>query len=85
MLNNEIITKLTSLCSLDADAIKSYDEALKSIAEKELTLVLKGYRDDHARHVESIKDIIVDLGGAPPLGGGDLRGFFITGMQHTNV
>jgi uncharacterized protein (TIGR02284 family) len=80
MLINDIIEKLISLCNLDNDAIKSYDSALKKITEEGIHDTIKGFRDDHARHVDSLSRIIGGLGGTVPSSSGDIRGLFLGGM-----
>lgn len=80
MLISDIIEKLTSLCNLDNDAIKSYDSALKKINEEGIHDTIKGFRDDHARHVDSLSRIITGLGGTAPSTSGDVRGLFLSGM-----
>ncbi len=80
MLISDIIEKIISICNLDSDAIKSYDSALKKITEESIHDTIKGFRDDHARHVDSLSRIIAGLGGTAPSTSGDVRGLFLGGM-----
>jgi uncharacterized protein (TIGR02284 family) len=80
MLIPDIIEKLTSLCNLDSDAIKSYDATLKKIDEEGIHDTIKGFRDDHVRHVDSLSRIITGLGGTAPSFSGDYRALFLGGM-----
>jgi hypothetical protein len=77
MLISDIIDNLTSLYNLDNDAIKSYDSALKKISENDIYESIKRFREDHARHVDSLSHIITGLGATLPSSSGDLRGLFL--------
>lgn len=74
-----IIDRLSSLMKIDIDAIKVYEKVIEKISEKELKVHLLKFKDDHAKHVESLEQTIKDLGGMPPKRDVDLKGLFLTG------
>jgi hypothetical protein len=76
---NETIDKLISICNLDNDAIRSYNEALKHIDNQKISSQIQKYRDDHKRHVDELSRLITTLGGAPPVESGDIRGLSLSG------
>ena len=79
MNNSEIIDRLSSLMKIDVDAIGIYNKVIEKIPESDIKDHLIKFKNDHQRHVDSLKTTIKDLGGSPPQLEMDLKGVFFTG------
>ncbi|HSV29720.1 MAG TPA: DUF2383 domain-containing protein [Candidatus Omnitrophota bacterium] len=57
---------LNHLVQIDLDAIRAYDQAIRSCADPSATGMLSGFREDHRRHVDDLSAAIRAQGGEPP-------------------
>jgi uncharacterized protein (TIGR02284 family) len=65
---------------LDVDAVRAYEEAISHIDDAAIRGRLQQYRDDHQRHVEDLRAVIVGLGGEAEEPRPDAKGMLIEGM-----
>jgi rubrerythrin len=61
----ELIAALNDLIQLDSDAIEGYTIAINTIRNQGHREALAVFRHDHARHVEALRTLIRERGGAP--------------------
>lgn len=80
METHEIHEKLNDLMHLDVDAVRAYEEAISHIDDMEVKSRLQQYRDDHQRHVEELRMLVVGLGGRAEEAKPDAKGMLIEGM-----
>jgi uncharacterized protein (TIGR02284 family) len=80
MNTRDAADKLNSLIRLDADAVNAYTQAINRIEEPDIRKQLESYRDDHKAHIDSLTEIIENLGEQPVEPTKDLKGFLIEGF-----
>jgi rubrerythrin len=78
MEQKEILKKLQSLVQLDIDAMRAYEQALKSIDVREVHDRIHDFYLDHERHVRTLSAVIVSYGEKAPEWKSDVKGFFIS-------
>ncbi len=80
MQTQETINLLKELFHLDVDAIAAYEQALDHIDDPEIHRQIKEFRQDHIRHVSTLRDEIRRMGGVSPDPKPDLKGILIGGF-----
>lgn len=79
MDNESLINLLNELSQLDIDSYHAYSQVIETIKEEKTLEVLKGFRQDHAVHIEVLNHFVVSLGGVPQSFTRDFKGFLISG------
>jgi hypothetical protein len=69
---------LTSLITLDFDAVEAYDTAIVRLSRADYRVSLADFRDDHVRHTEILTLMLYDCGAKPP-DGPDLKRVLLDG------
>src|SRR5690606_16217034 len=72
--------KLNSLIQLDIDAVNAYEQAIQRIDATQIAGQLDAFKGDHQRHIEELSRAVRDLGGEPPDGSPDLKGYLLEGF-----
>src|SRR5207237_784863 len=70
------ISSVQDLIHLDMDAIKAYEQAIKSCEHENVASQLRSFQADHQRHVQELSDEMRKLGEQPKVTT-DIKGFFI--------
>ena len=70
------ISSVQDLIHLDMDAIKAYEQAIKSCEHENVASQLRSFQADHQRHVRELSDEMRKLGEQPKVTT-DIKGFFI--------
>jgi hypothetical protein len=78
--NKQICDKLISLCHLDIDAWRAYEQAISNCTHQEVINKLRAFQGDHDRHIRDLSAHILKFGGTPPERKPDFKGFFLEGM-----
>jgi len=65
MDTEELIDRLNGLMRLDVDTVHAYEEAIERIDAQATVTRLQTYREDHLRHIDEIRLLIMGLGGQP--------------------
>lgn len=61
----EILKGLNDLLQLDHDAIGAYDIAIEKLEDQDHADQIRGFKNDHERHIRDLNDLITSLGGSP--------------------
>jgi Domain of unknown function (DUF2383). len=72
----EILEGLNDLLQLDHDAIGAYEVAIEKLEDRSHASQIRGFKRDHERHIESLNQTILSMGGVPknePHGTGPLK------------
>ena len=82
MDTNDIVEELNELAQLDYDASKTYEQALQHIDASDVAVRadLEAFRRDHLRHIDELRAVIEEHGGAPIDLSRDLKGVLLEGM-----
>lgn len=82
MDTNDIVEELNELVQLDYDASKTYEQALAHIDEADVDVRadLESFRLDHLRHIEELRAVIEEHGGAPIEPSRDVKGVLLEGL-----
>lgn len=78
--HQEAIDLLISLCQLDIDAWRAYEQAIENVTHSDVAAQLRAFQADHDRHIRELGDAILRLGGNPPDRKPDIKGFLIEGF-----
>jgi rubrerythrin len=81
-MSEDIIKELNDLVQLDYDAARTYEHAIKHVdrEDEDVRVDLEAFRQDHLRHIEDLRDAILELGGTPTEASRDLKGVLLEGM-----
>lgn len=80
MKTNEIIDQLTQLHQLDVDSVEALEEAIITLDNEKLRKRIEIFRSEHLMNIQSLEELILDLGGQRPTHGQDIKGFLIEGV-----
>jgi ElaB/YqjD/DUF883 family membrane-anchored ribosome-binding protein len=61
----EVLDGLNDLLQLDHDAIGSYEIAIEKLEDRDHASQISGFLRDHQRHIQSLNELIRELGGTP--------------------
>jgi hypothetical protein len=61
----EVLDGLNDLLQLDHDAIGAYEIAIERLLDRDHALQIESFRQDHARHIAKLNEVIAGLGGTP--------------------
>jgi uncharacterized protein (TIGR02284 family) len=73
---DKLIEKLNDLIALDIDAVNAYETAIKRVEASDVRERLRGFQQDHERHIRDLSGCVVDLHGKPRQKA-DTKGFFL--------
>lgn len=81
MLNDkDVANRLISLCQLDIDAVRAYEQAIQACDHFEVSSKLREFQGDHERHIRDLSQAIRKYGETPPEHKPDVKGFLLEGM-----
>jgi rubrerythrin len=80
VVSEEFLEDLSSLIQLDMDAAFAYEQAIANIDIEVIRANLESFMEDHEHHVVELSNIVLGLGGTPPVEGKDFKGFLISGF-----
>lgn len=78
--NKNVLDRLVSLCQLDIDATRAYQQAIENCTHTEVKNQLSTFKADHERHIVDLSAMIRTLGGSPPERKPDFKGFLLEGF-----
>jgi ElaB/YqjD/DUF883 family membrane-anchored ribosome-binding protein len=61
----EVLDGLNDLLQLDHDAIGAYEIAIEKLEDRDQASQISGFLRDHQRHIQSLNELIRELGGTP--------------------
>ncbi|MFL5357990.1 DUF2383 domain-containing protein [Archangium sp.] len=76
---NRMIERLNDLIALDYDAVGAYEAAINRIDVESLRMSLRGFQQDHERHIRDLSGVVTRLGGTPRTKP-DAKGFILKGF-----
>ena len=76
---NRMIERLNALIALDYDAVGAYEAAINRIDVESLRMSLRGFQQDHERHIQELSRVVTQLGGTPRQRP-DAMGFILKGF-----
>lgn len=76
---NRMIDRLNNLIALDYDAVGAYEAAINRIDVESLRMSLRGFQQDHERHIQELSRVVMGLGGTPRTKP-DAKGFILKGF-----
>lgn len=76
---NRMIERLNELIALDHDAVGAYEAAINRIDVESLRMSLRGFQQDHERHIQDLSRMVTQLGGTPRQKP-DVKGFILKGF-----
>lgn len=77
--NYQAINVINNLIQLDMDACYAYSQAIEAITHQHVREKLVSFQDDHERHIKTLSEEVLKLGGTPPTFNRDFKGFIISG------
>jgi rubrerythrin len=84
MDEKNLLDKLFKLATLEIDSINGYNSAIPEITEKNISIQMQNFRQDHFDHLQVISMIIREFGAAPPEYSADQIGFYNSDFLNTS-
>jgi hypothetical protein len=83
MDEKKIVDRLFKLARLEIDSVNGYNSAIPEITEKNVSIQMQNFRQDHFDHLQVISMIIREFGAVPPEYSADQIGFYNSDFLNT--